>query len=140
MPFYPLPNWTQKTPSDPTGTTSTSLVMMGLAGSITPNSTGRIMIFLSGDCSNNTTADGVGVQISYGTGTAPSNGGSLAGTQIGGLVTFTALTGVLTVPFALNAAVQNLVLGTAYWIDLALKAITANTASASNISITAFEF
>ena len=140
MPFYPLPSFQQSTPTNPTGTVSLTLVMMGLAGSITPRSTGRILIWLSGDCSNTTTGDGVGVQLSYGTGAAPANGGALAGTQVGGLVTFTALTGVLTVPVGLQAIVENLAVNTAVWLDAAVKAVTAGTASISNLSLTALEF
>mgnify|MGYP001590177998 FL=1 len=129
----------QSTPADPTGTTSTTAVMMGLAGSLTALGSLRFLIMLSGDCSNNTTADGVDVQLSYGTGAAQANGGALAGTQIGGKVRFTALTGVLTVPFALQAVVSSLTLGTAYWIDAAVNAVTAGTASISNLSLTVVE-
>lgn len=129
----------QSTPSNPTGTTSTTLVMMGLAGTITLQGSGRILLMLSGDCANDTTGSGIGVQLSYGTGTAPSNGGALAGTQVGGLVTFTALTGVTSVPFALQAIVSSLTVGTAYWLDAAVKAVTAGTASISNLSLSAIE-
>ena len=150
MPYSPSPATTTSTPSNPTGTTSTTAVMMGLAGSLTPQVTGRVLLILSGDISNNTTADGVTVQLSYGTGTAPTNGAALTGTQIGGIVSFTALTGVLTVPFCVTALIIGLSVpsinslgattaSTAYWLDAAVKAVTAGTASISNLDLVAIE-
>ena len=129
----------QSTPSNPTGTTSLTAVMMGLAGSITLQGSGRVLLMLSGDLQNNTTADGATVQLSYGTGTAPTNGAALTGTQVGNTESFTALTGVLVVPFAQQAVVSGLTVGTTYWLDAAVKAVTGGTASILNISLTAIE-
>ena len=129
----------QSTPGNPTGTTSTTAVMMGLAGSIKLQGSGRILIVLSGDISNNTTADGVTSQLSYGTGAAPANGAALTGTQVGNIVSFTALTGVLTVPLAQQAIVSGLIVGTTYWIDAAVKAVTGGTASILNLSLSVVE-
>lgn len=135
---------TQATPSAPTGTTSTTAVMMGLAdglaaGSVTLQGSGRILIMLSGVMKNDTTADGVTVQLSYGTGTAPGNGDALTGTQVGAIVSFTALTGMLSSPFAVQAIVSGLTVGTTYWLDAAVKAVTAGTATISLLSLSAIE-
>jgi hypothetical protein len=145
MPFYPA-QIVQVSPSNPSGTTSTTLIMMGLgvagAGggwSFTPRGSGNVLLVASGAISNNTTADGAAAQLSYGTGAAPANAAALAGTQIGTLPVFTALTGLLTVPFSLQAIATGLTLGTTYWFDLALKAVTAGTASVATVSCTAFE-
>ena len=129
----------QSSPADPSGTTSTTLVMMGLAGSITLQGSGRILIMLSGECGSGTTGNGTGVQLSYGTGAAPSNGGTLAGTQVGGLPIFTSLTGVLRNNFAIQAVVSGLTVGTTYWLDAAVKAVTAGTSTITNLSLTAIE-
>jgi len=138
--------------ASPTGTANTAaLVMLGLAGSITPQSTGRILVIVSGDMSQSTTGDGGAIQISMGTGAAPSNGGALAGTQFGSLVTMTFLTGVLTVPFCIHALPGGQVTpnytGTGkaqvtpvpLWVDLAFKAVTGGTFTLSNVTLTAFE-
>ena len=129
----------QSSPADPTGTTSTTLVMMGLAGSIQLQGSGRILLMLSGECGSGTTANGTGVQLSYGTGTAPTNGAALTGTQVGGLPIFTSLTGVLRNNFALQAIVSGLTVGTTYWLDAAVKAVTAGTSTITNLSLTAIE-
>lgn len=135
---------TQLTPSNPTGTASATAVMMGLAdgvaaGSIKLQGSGRLLIMLSGDIKNDTTGDGATVQLSYGTGTAPANGAALAGTQVGNTESFTALTGVLVVPFSQQAVVSGLTVGTTYWLDAAVKAVTGGTASILNLSLTAIE-
>ena len=129
----------QSSPTNPTGTTSTTAVMMGVAGSIRMQGSKRILIMISGDISNDTTTDGVTARLSYGTGTAPVNGAALTGTQVGTAVSFTALTGVLTVPFAIQAIVSGLTLGTLYWIDLAVAAVTGGTSSVSNLSVSVIE-
>lgn len=131
----------QATPGAPTGTTNTSGLMMGLAGAVTPKSTGNLLILVSGTISNNTASDGAKVQIRYGTGTAPANAAALTGTTAGGMPQFVPpATGGLKVPFALNAVVTGLSVSTAYWIDVALAAITGGTASISDVSVSVIEF
>lgn len=133
----------QTTPSDPSTTTSGTGVMMGLAGTITPTKSGKLLILVSGDTDNNTLGAGTLVQIRYGTGTAPSNGAALTGTAVGGLVRNTNpnLLGLLpgVSSFSLNAAPSGLTLGTAYWIDISLARVTSGTARARDISISLAE-
>lgn len=114
--------------------------MMGLAGSITPNSTGRVFVVVSGNIVNSTGGDGAKVEIRMGTGTAPSNADALTGTVYGTQQIYTVVVGAAdSVPFALQALVTTLTPGTAYWIDVDLAAVTAGTASINNVQITAFE-
>lgn len=129
----------QSQPADPTGTTSTTMVMMGLAGAITPTSSGRVYFQISGDVAQSTTADGAKWQLSYGTGSAPANAAALAGTQVGSNPTMTFLTGLLKVPFCSQAIITGLTPGTAYWLDIALAAVTGGTATMTNLSLTAYE-
>ena len=129
----------QSSPGNPTGTTSATAVMMGLAGSIKLQGSGRILIMLSGDISNDTTADGATCRLRYGTGAAPANAAAATGTAVGNTVSFTALTGVLTVPFAQQVVVSGLTVGTTYWVDAAVAAVTAGTASISNLSLSVVE-
>lgn len=134
----------QKTPADPTTTTSLTGVMMGLSASITPTKTGTILILVSGDIDNNTDNDGVQLQIRTGTGTPPINGVVLTGTTQGGLVkmqlTRTGNDTILTrVPFSLNAIQTGLTLNTAVWIDISLAAITGGSARVRDISMSIVE-
>lgn len=113
--------------------------MMGLGGAIKIQGSGRILVLVSGNCATSLTTGGVGAQISFGTGASPTNGAALTGTQSGALPTFTGLTGLLSVPLALQTAVTGLTIGTTYWVDLAAKAITVGTASLTNLSLTIIE-
>lgn len=131
--------------ASPTGTTSTTGVMMGLsnlqAGNIiTPQVTGRVCIMISGVIAQSATADGAKWAIRTGTGTAPANGAALTGADAGGEESMTFLTGVLKVPFCIVAYVTGAALGTALWIDLRLAAVTAGTATMTQVNVVAFEF
>ncbi len=132
----------QSSPTNPTGTLSTTGVMMGLAGSITtaPVTSGKVLIIISGTIFNATAiADGGKVQIRHGTGTAPTNGVALTGTADGGLVQYIAATTAEKTPFSCNAIVTGLSASTAYWIDVGLAAITGGTATITDVSISANE-
>lgn len=130
----------QSTPSDPTGTTSTSGVMMGLAGSITPTSSGVVLFQASGSFATDTAAQSVLAQLRYGTGTAPTNGAAATGTAIGGIATVTLATVNMKYPFAVQARVTGLTPATAYWFDLTLAGSNGlATKTLTNLSLTAFE-
>jgi hypothetical protein len=112
--------------------------MMGLAGAITPAGSGKIMIVITGDTDNDTAADGTKMGIRYGTGTAPTNGVALTGTAVGTLPNSANANLALDVnryPFAVSAVVTGLVVGTPYWVDLSLAAVTGGVARVRNISI-----
>jgi hypothetical protein len=115
--------------------------MMGLAGSVTPNAGGNVLLIITGTVfnSNASVGDGANVQISYGTGAAPANAGALAGTQVGSNVHFVSSTAAGKVPFCLVAYVTGLVGGTPYWIDLAVQAVTGGPATVQDITIVAIE-
>ena len=129
--------------ANPAATTSTTGVMMGLAVAITPRVTGKLIIFVSGQGDQGTGDNGFKYDIRYGTGTAPTNGAALTGTQVGGVVTgqvvgSTSTTDVPTLPFAHQGIVSGLTVGTAYWIDISFGAVggtTTATASKVNVSV-----
>lgn len=137
----------QKQVAAPTAPASTSVfAMQGLAGSITPATTGTVLLTISGVVANTSGTAGVGVQyqLSFGTGVAPNNAASLTGTQAGAVqdwINPAALTAAdVAVPFSTTAVVTGLVVGTPYWLDLAAKSITtASAASLTNVSISAVE-
>lgn len=125
---------------NPTGTTNTTGLMMGMAGAITPRVTGSIMITICGDITNSTAASGSNVQIRYGTGTAPANAAALTGTTLGGLVKFIASpTTTSKSPFSLTAYLTGATVGTALWIDVGLAAVTSGTATIADVTIVAWE-
>lgn len=134
------PSIYQASPSDPTGTTNTSGLMMGLGGFIVPKKTGNVHITISGTITNNTGGDGANVQLRYGTGAIPANAGALTGTTVAGLVKFINPTALTTkVPFMVQGIVTGLTLGTRYWIDTGLAAVTGGTASITDVGISAYE-
>ncbi len=124
---------------NPTGTTSTTGLMMGLAGAITPVLYGKVFVTICGTIANNTIGDGTKVQIRYGTGSAPANAAALTGTTIGPLQTYVNSVATVTVPFSVSGVITGLTLGTAYWIDVGLAAITGGTATITNVGISVIE-
>jgi len=125
----------QFTPANPTGTTSTTGVMAGLAILYTPSKSGILRITCEIQLGNTTTADGGTAQISEGTGTVPVNGAAKTGTQLGASKTVTALTGILNSPVTLNALITGLIKGVQIWIDLLLTAVTGGTTTNTSIVI-----
>ena len=131
----------QANPANPTGIKNTTMVMMGLGASITPTSSGTVLLIISGYANNSHANDGDVIQIYMGTGTSPANNSALAGTARGSQVTATLQTAnTQNVPFSLNAVVTGLTVGVTYWIDLGL-ASTANTGTAAvaGLSVSAIE-
>lgn len=129
---------TLSTPLNPTGTVDTTGKMMGLAGAITPRVSGTVRVTMNGMLSN-TATNGAKVQIRLGTGTAPTNGAALTGTVYGGQQSNSSIVGDLAVPFSVSALVTGLTVGTAYWIDADVAAVTAGTGTISSVAIDAFE-
>ncbi len=127
------------TTAAPTLTASATYVHMGLGAtaSITPVLAGRIAFTISGDIAS-TNGNSATTQLSFGTGTAPTNGTAFTGTQVGSQVVQTALTGYLVTPFSLTAVVTGLTVGTAYWLDLVLKSSSGN-ATVTTVSVSAME-
>lgn len=129
----------QSTPSDPSTTTSTTGVMMGINSTITPVKSGKILIIISGDTDNSTNSRGTVIGLRVGTGTPPVNGSSLTGTSYGGLKNFFQNNSVVRSPFTLNSIVSSLTIGNTYWVDISLAAVTSGTARVRNISVSITE-
>jgi hypothetical protein len=133
----------QATPADPAGTTNTTGVMLGLGATITPQFSGRLMIFINGNLTNSTAAAGNGakVQVRYGTGSAPAAGAALTGAPVGSLqqsVLERATANDLQT-FCLQVAVTGLAVGTPVWFDLSIAAVVAGTALAKSLNVSAME-
>ncbi len=111
--------------------------MLGLSGTVTPNSSGRVYVTINWDIS---TSSGFikSVVLKLGTGSAPVNGANATGTSYGS----TKLgIGGATNPTSLSFIATGLTIGTTYWIDLFVSADDSNFAngSLSNIDVVAFE-
>lgn len=129
---------TQATPSDPALTASTTGVMMGLTVAITPVRSGKLLILVSGDCTDSVISDGCSMQIRFGTGTAPVNGAALTGTAAGSVVKANDAAAAGRTPFNLNAIVTG-TLNVANWVDISLAAITGGNANVFDISVSLVE-
>lgn len=130
--------------NNPAATTSTNGVMAGLAKTITPLSTGRILIIVTGQATNGTGDSGFRYDLRYGTGNAPGNGTALTGTQVGSTITGSAVassttTSVVISPFVHHGIVTGLTKGTTYWVDLGQYSVTSGTTTFTNINITIIE-
>lgn len=128
------------TPSQPNSTSSTTLVMAGLAQSATPSATGNLLIIITGWVANSTVLDGCTIVGRYGTGTAPNNGDPVTGTNTGGNgQRTTSATANANVPFTVVGYVAGLTVSTAYWLDFAFDAVTGGTCSPIGITFTVIE-
>jgi parallel beta-helix repeat protein len=126
------------TPANPTGTSSTTQVMMGLAQIFTPQVTGRVLITISGDFGNNTVGDGCTATLRTGTGTPPANGDAFTGVAQTATIRMIASTVAGRSGFSLST-VATLTVGTAYWIDLGVFAQTGGTANVYDLTVAAAE-
>ena len=130
-------------PADPAGTVSTTQVMMGLgsAWTLTPGSTGKTLVTITGLVTTATAIATAQWTGRFGTGTAPLNGVAVVGTRLGpagNMTTKPQGIGVF-VPFAITALLA-LTAGTAYWFDLALATSAgADAASFSQLSASLVE-
>lgn len=131
-----IPQIVQTQPGNPGSSTNGAGVMMGLAGALTPKTSGRMKVTLSGDMYNSTNADGAFVRLRYGTGVAPTNGAANSGTTFGGQPQVVCNVGTERFPFSCQGVVTGLVIGTAYWIDASVGVITGGTAAIENLSLT----
>jgi hypothetical protein len=105
---------------------STSYQQLGFKGSITPATSGNVMVTFIGEEFAGALDDICFQQVSYGTGTAPNNGASAAGTVIGAPVRNTLPSNGGYTPFALTAYITGLTPSTTYWLDLQIKDSTTS--------------
>lgn len=135
-------------PASPPAPNSTSaFTMQGLAGVITPKTTGNILVAIAGTfiASAALVDQGIIVQGSYGTGAAPTSNAALTGTQAGAQLQYTnpaapAAAADVHVPFTVVFLILGAVIGTPLWLDLAAEAVTtASVVSCSGVVVAAAE-
>jgi hypothetical protein len=126
------------------GTTSTSGVMGGIPGSITPSTTGRVLFIISGYFSSTASlAFAAIISMRYGTGTAPSHGAAPTGTAIPNCPNAYAHAPTANglTPFSLAVTITGLTVGTTYWLDVVYgSSSTGSTAKLNTVSLCAIEF
>lgn len=129
------------TPANPTATTSTTFVMMGLgsACALTPAISTRVLVTFDGSIFNSTASTNSQVELQTGTGTAPANGAAITGTTHGAAVTATSESVNGQRAFSLTRMLTGLTPGQAIWADLALKTVTAGTANVQVLTCTLTE-
>lgn len=154
MPYGAAPTHVVRTAASFTAINSATYLMNGLGAAatplvITPQSTGRVLVVITGDLVENATAQTATLQLSYGTGAAPANAAALTGTQVGGELVWVSLTGQLTQTFALTWVITGLAVpsvnsvgatgaATAVWIDINSKS-SAGTIQLTNVNASAIE-
>lgn len=130
------PQLTVLFPANPTGTASTTDVMMGSGSTLvfTPRQSGNVRIQCDFMAANSVSGSGFRANLYRGTGTAPANGDAVTGTQTGGAKVYTASANGAQTFMSLNAVATGLTLATQYWFDFAVRAVTSGTASMITVS------
>lgn len=122
------------TPADTTATTTVHK-MAGYAISFTPLASGQVRFVATGIFSNNTANDGMQFQLRYGTGTAPTAGGAVAGTAVGNLSSAHSPTNFGDLVFT-GLGDASLTVGTVYWVDAEINTLVGSTANYIGVTIT----
>lgn len=131
----------QGAPTNPAGTSSASLVMMGLGVTtcrMTPVYSSRARAEISGNASSGSVATFT-MLGKFGTGAGPANGVAATGSNFGlsvqqVLTTATAATAMVT-----SGIITGLTPGTTYWFDISFST-TAGTATISSVACQVMEF
>ena len=135
-----LPAMTFAGPFTPASTVSTLQVMMGLGVTFTPKATGKVLVRVGFMVGNQTASVSNAVSGQYGTGAPPANGAALTVTVFPqGVMTYkpaTATQNLENYGEAIGTLV-GLVVGTTYWVDLALATgAGADAAQVGNVMVT----
>lgn len=132
----------QAAPSNPTGTTSASAVMMGLGVAtcrMAPTYGTRFRISIMGTVANTVSGTQLSFGLRYNSGAGPANGAAVTGTGASTPISPIIPGTNFPVPFNLEAIITGLTPSTTYWWDIAMST-TAGTASIASLSCNAMEF
>lgn len=112
--YSKTPSYYNAKPSNPSSTSSATGVMAGLAGSITPSNSGRVVFMAYGYSAASGGGSKTYLDIRYGTGSAPSNGAAPTGTSATQGWTYAAN----FASFNVLGYATSLSVGTTYWWDI----------------------
>lgn len=129
------------TPSNPPGTTSATQVMMGLGSTCTytPQGSGKIMVTVTGFTDTSATGSTAQISLYSGSGSAPSNAGTVTGTVAGPVLSLRAAAAGAGGGFAITELITGLTPNTATWLDLALSSAngtSTNTVKSLTLTVT----
>jgi hypothetical protein len=134
------PGFVFKSVAAPTGTASTTPVMLGLAAQLTPTYSGQMYVLVMFSQTSSVATDGGAVQCAWGTGAPPSNGGAPVGNLIGSLRTFTSGTTTPTVEHGLCGGFVTVPTNNGpIWVDVQFKAVTGGTYTLTVVDVFAIE-
>jgi hypothetical protein len=145
-----VPNWIYGS-FTPSGTTSTSYVMLGvanqtagniiLAPSLTPVTSGAILVTVTGEWKNSVSGDGCQIEPGWGTGTAPANGAAVPATftPMTASPAWTALANAAPLPFSRTFMFQATTLNVPVYADVAFQAVTGGTCTLSPMEVSMME-
>ena len=127
------------------GTISTTGVHAGMAGSITPTVTGRVLVIVAGYMYSSVAGQSAGIltNMRYGTGSAPAHGAAPTGTAAPSSAAPVGTSNAANafVPFSLQVVITGLTVGTTYWLDVIyVSGIATSTAKLGNHAMTIVEF
>ena len=130
----------QTSSTNPTGTTSTAGVMVGLGYTITPTINGKVFVTISGSCVSDTANVGGNVRLRWSTRTPPANGDAVTGAQVGGIAQRQqgSWSAGATSPFSLSGIISTSA-GTTIWVDLQQTVVGSGTFSVLNVAGSLFE-
>ena len=134
------PGFIFKSVAAPTGTASTTPVMVGLAAQMMPAYSGQVLVYVMFSQTSSVATDGGAVQCAWGFGTPPSNGGAPVGTVFGSLRTFTSGTTTPTVEHGICGGFITVPTNNGpIWIDIQFKAVTGGTYTLTVVDVVAIE-
>jgi hypothetical protein len=116
-----VPQITESSPGNPTGTNSNVGVMMGLAIAFTPRVTGRIKVTIDGLYAATNAGSQVAIGLRFGTGGSPVNGAALTGTLVTPEPNYLIAVSNEPMSFAYSRVIESLVVGTPIWIDINVR-------------------
>jgi hypothetical protein len=134
IPSVPAVVNSRKSTADYSGTTSATAVMMGLNFTLTPLSSGKVQVTVTGNITNVAST----LQLAYGTGTPPVNGAAASGTATGTIMSFSAATGNSVHNWSLSDVIDGLTPSTAYWFDVRMT-VSSGTLTPTSVTANAFE-
>jgi hypothetical protein len=128
------------TPANPTATTSTSAVHMGVGSTctITPSFSTRLFFVIQGVAANSAANQTTAVALRFGIGAAPANGAAATGNLIGAQQAIVVAGGGTSSGFSLSGVVGGRTPGVAVWFDVTAL-VSANTGTLTGITCTSYE-
>lgn len=131
----PLANFTSgQLSGNATGTSSTTIVMLGNYATLTPQQDGRVELSMSGYAQDSILGDGCRIDIRYGTSNLGASGAIASGTVIGNKLVTDSFAASAPVPFSRVVDITGLTIGTKYYFDVGQAAVTGGTCTLFNVN------